>query len=76
MSAGQNISSKILLCDLFFNRDSNISPMIFHSQPCVEHTLAIKKTPHDKNIFLNMTLHISKISSFLDLKQNKRLLDN
>ena len=36
--AGQNISSKRWLHD-FFNEHSNISPIIFHSQLCVEHTL-------------------------------------
>ena len=30
--------------DLFFNEDSNILPIVFHSQPRVEHTLGEKRT--------------------------------
>ena len=33
-----------MACDLFFNEDSNISPMIFHSQPHVEHMLGKKRS--------------------------------
>ena len=43
LPGGQNISSNKWLCDLFFNEDSNISPMIFHSQPRFEHKFGKKK---------------------------------
>ena len=36
LSGGQNISSNKWLRDLFFNEDSNIPPMIFHSQPWLD----------------------------------------
>ena len=39
-SVDRNISSKKWLRDLFFNEDSNISPMILQSH--VEHTLGEK----------------------------------
>ena len=45
LSAGQNISSKKWLCDLSFDEDYNISPMLFHSQHRDEHTLGKKKMP-------------------------------
>ena len=44
LPVGQKISSAKLLCDLFFNEDSNISPMIVHSQPHIEHMLGEKRT--------------------------------
>ena len=86
LSAGRNISSKERLCDLFYNEDFDISSVIFHSQPWVEHhTLGKKRTViqnnftlHRTNIFFfkYFTLYICKINSFLNLKQNKMLLDN
>ena len=60
----------------------NISPMIFHSQPQAEHMLGKRRTVMQNNFtfheffFKCATLHISQINSFLDLNQNKRLLDN
>ena len=44
LSAGRNISSKKWLHDLFFNEDSNISLMIFHLKPPVDHTFGEKRT--------------------------------
>ena len=54
---------------MFFNEDSNISPMILQSY--VEHTLGEKIIiPQDKYfLFKCPTLHISKINSILDFKQ-------
>ena len=65
---------------MFFNEDSNISPIIFYSQGHAEHTFREKGTVnlnnftfHETNIFFfkYLTLHVSKINLFLDLKQNK-----
>ena len=42
-SVGQNISSKKWLCDLSLDGDYNFLPIIFYSQPLVEHTLREKK---------------------------------
>ena len=52
----------------FFNKNCNISPIIFHS-PVKQK----KKNhfPREKRFFFKFrTLHISKINSFLDLKRN------
>ena len=86
LSAGQNISSKKWLCDVLLNGDSNILPMVFHSQCWVGHKLGEKKTIMQNNFtfhraiifFKCPTLRVSKINCFLDLKRNKRrqLLDN
>ena len=62
----------------------NISLMIFQSQPHVEHTLGEKIIVMQNNFtfletnafFKCPALRISKINSFVDLKQNKKLLDN
>ena len=43
LSVGQNISSKKWLCDLSLDEDYNFLPIIFYSQPLVEHTLCEKK---------------------------------
>ena len=82
----QIFSSLKWLRYLFYNEDSNISLMIFQSQPHIEHTLGEKITVMQNNFtFLEtnvfslnvwLYLHISKINSFADLKQDKRLLDN
>ena len=58
--------------------------MIFQSQPHVEHTLGEKIIVMQNNFtfvetnafFKCPALRISKINSFVDLKQNKKLLDN
>ena len=64
---------------ILFNEDSNISLMIFHSQPRLEHKLGKKRhveqinvTFHETNVFFFkcLTLHTSKINSFLGLKRN------
>ena len=82
----QIFSSQKWLRYLFYNEDSNISLMIFQSQPHIEHTLGEKITVMQNNFtFLEtnvfslnvwLYLHISKINSFADLKQDKRLLDS
>ena len=46
---GPNVFSKKLVRDLSFNEDSNISRMIFHSQPHFEHTLGEKITVLQNN---------------------------
>ena len=43
LSGGQNISPNKWLRDLFLKEDSNISLMIFHSQPRFEHKFGKKK---------------------------------
>ena len=67
----------------FLNEDSNILPMIFHSQPQVEHKLG-KKDLLNRIISLSMrqtfffkypTLHIPKRNLFLGLKQSKKLIN-
>ena len=83
LAAGWNISSTKLLCDLFFDEDCKISSTIFLSQPQVEHMLS-EKTIMQNNFFLHETnfsfkcpnICTSKLNLFLDLKWNKRLLDN
>ena len=47
LSAVQNTSKK-WLCNLVFNEDCNISPMIFYSQPQVEHKLGEIKNCYAK----------------------------
>ena len=68
-----------------FNDESNISPMNFNLQHRLKQTLGDKRTDtqnsftfHEKKrfSFKCQTSHISKINSFLDLKRNKRPLDN
>ena len=53
LSAGQNLSTEKWLRDLFFNEDSNISTMIFYSQPWAEHTRWMKKELSCKRISLS-----------------------
>ena len=43
-SCRRNISSKKWLRDLFFNEDSHISSMIFHSRPRFKHNFNFHKT--------------------------------
>ena len=78
LSVGLNISSKNGFMICFFNGYSNISPMNFHSQFWIEHTLGEKRTIMQNNFLLHkinvfpfncQALHSSKINSFLDLKQ-------
>ena len=68
-----------------FNEDSNISSMIFQSQPHVDHTFGKKRTAMQNNFIFHetivfscksLTLRISKINSLLDFKRNKILLEN
>ena len=83
LSAGRNISSKKWRCNLFFNKDF-ISPIIFHSQPRVEHTLGERRTImqknnltfHEANVFFFKCppLHISKKSSLLDLLTKQKTI--
>ena len=48
LSAVKNTSSKKWLRSLAFNEDCNISPMIFYSQPQVEHKLGEIKNCYAK----------------------------
>ena len=72
--------------DLFFNEDSNILPIVFHSQPRVEHTLGEKRTVMQNNFtfleffsfFKCQTLHISKTNAIkykMKTNQNKTILE-
>ena len=62
----------------FFNENSNISPMIFHSQPLLNTRMKKRHVqqkkfhfPQDKCfLFKFRTLYVSKINPFLDLKRN------
>ena len=77
LSGGRTMSSSKWLRDLFFNENSNISPVIFHSQPRFEHRLGKKKRPvkqsnftfHEANVFsLNVRLYIFQKKLILGLK--------
>ena len=86
-SAFQMLHLSVLDCrpKLFFSEDSSVSPVSpFHSILCWKQ-VGWKKNcyaklfhfPRDKHFFFKCpTLHISKISSFFDLKRSKNLVHN
>ena len=61
------------LRNLFFNEDSNISPMIFNSQTRFEHKVGTKRS-------VNFTFHETKgffnsfLNSFLDINEIKKTI--
>ena len=60
---------------MFFNKDSNNTPMIFDSQSWIKHMLDEKEliiSLSTRFFFKCLTVHVSKVNLFLDLKQNMR----
>ena len=66
--SGQNISFKKWLRDLFFNEDASISPMIFHSQPRVEHMLGEKNVVRNSFTFHETTIFLLNVRLYIFLK--------
>ena len=73
LPGGQNISSNKWPCDLFFNEDSNISPMIFYSQPRFEHKFG-KENPVRQTNFTFHEINVFSLNLQLDMFLNKLIL--